>query len=219
VRVLVIGGGRVGSYLARQLVGQGHTVAVIEPVRARAEEIVADAKVLVFEGDGTDIELLRAAGVERADWVVAVTGRDEENLVAAQLAMTLGARRALARMNDPTNKATFDALGIQVVAVTDLMAKIISREVEVPDLQSHDLFAGGRVEVLELEVPPTFEPQRVADLTFPPDSVLVFVVRGDEVIFPRGDTLIRFGDRVLVACRVEQVGRVRRAFGLERNAP
>lgn len=219
MRIIVVGGGRVGSYLARQLHDEGHVVSVIEPNAERAERVVSEVKVLVFEGDGTDIELLRAADAHRADWVVAVTGRDEDNLVAAQLARTLGARRVLARMNDPTNKPTFDALGIQVIAVTDLMVKVISREVAVPDLAKHDLFAGGRVEILELEVPLAFPPARLADVRMPPDSVLVLIVHADEVLFPRGETLVRPGDRVMVACRIEQVRAVKDAFGIEGNGP
>ncbi len=217
MRILVVGGGRVGSYLARRLAKAGHTVTVIEENPDHARQVVEEVKVLVFEGDGTDIELLRAANVHRADWVVAVTGRDENNLVAAQLAKTLGAGRVLARMNDPTNKATFEALGIQVIAVTDLMVQVISREVAVPGLESHELFAGGRVEVIELELPDGFEQRRVTDLDLPDESVIVIVARGDKLVFPRGDTVIRTGDRILVACNVEQVAALKEAFDVEAN--
>jgi len=217
MRILVVGGGRVGAYLAMRLAGEGHTVTVIEQNPEHARQVVEAAKVLVFEGDGTDIALLRAADVHRADWAVAVTGRDENNLVAAQLCKTLGARRVLARMNDPTNRATFEALDIQTIAVTDLMVKVISREVAVPDLQSHELFAGGRVEVIELEIPEGFEDRKVTDLEIPSDSVLVMVTRGERSVFPRGDTVVRPGDHVLAACRVEEVPALKAAFDLAGN--
>ncbi|HHC09114.1 MAG TPA: hypothetical protein ENK55_10425 [Actinobacteria bacterium] len=217
MRIVVVGGGRVGTYLARELVRDGHTVAIIEANPEQARAAVEDTRVLVFEGDGTDLELLRAADAHRADWVLAVTGRDEENLVAAQLSKTLGARRVLARMNDPMNRATFEALGIEVIAVTDLMVQVISREVSIPELASHELFAKGRVQVVEFEVPETFTPRRVADLELPGDSVVVIVSTGERVRFARGDTVIGPGDAVVAAVAIERVPELRAVFEFEAN--
>ena len=215
MRTLIIGGGKVGSFLAAKLSHSGHVVTVIEAKPERARQVVADAKVLVFEGDGTDPQLLSAADVDRADWVLAVTGVDENNLVAAQLSMTLGARNVLARLNDPANKPTFEALNISAVAVTDLMGDVISREVAIPDLGRFDLFAGGMVEVLELDVPNSFQAISVSDLDLPEDSIVVTVGTGDAVRVARGNTMIKAGDRVLVAVKVASVGSIYRAFELE----
>jgi trk system potassium uptake protein TrkA len=216
MRALIIGGGKVGSYLARRLSKEGHVVALIETNRERARRVVADAKVLVFEGDGTDVELLGAADVDRADWLLAVTGVDEDNLVAAQLGLTLGAKRVLARLNDPINKATFDALGIKAVAVTDLMADVISRELAVPDVARSDLFAGGKVEIFELDVPKDFDRTTISDLGLPVDSVIVTVGHGDSVVVARGATVISGGDRLVVASKVGITSAVYAVFGLER---
>jgi trk system potassium uptake protein TrkA len=218
MRVVVVGGGKVGVYLARHLAKTGQVVSVIEEKPERARKVTAETKVLVFEGDGTDIELLRAADVHRSDWVLAVTGQDEDNLVAAQLSLTLGAKHVLARMNDPANKATFDALGIQYVAVTDLMVSVISTEVAVPDFQRTDLFAGGKVIVLELDIPNDFEATRVQDLDLPGDAVLVTVVHGDQVSVVRGDTRVRPGDRVIAASLPGNEGAVCAVFGVDRNS-
>ncbi len=214
MRTLIVGGGKVGSFLASKLARAGHVVTVIEDHPDRARQVVADTNVLVFEGDGTDVELLKAADVDRADWVLAVTGVDENNLVAAQLALTLGAKRVLARLNDPSNKPTFQALDINAIAVTDLMAEVISREVAVPDLERLDLFAGGKVEILELEVPAAFGAAAIVDLTLPEQSIVVTVGRGDEVTVARGNTVVRPGDRIVVAAMVDTTGDVYRAFGV-----
>lgn len=213
MRTLIVGGGKVGAYLARRLSKDGHTVSVIEANRDRARRVVADARVLVFEGDGTDVELLKAADVDRADWVLSVTGVDEDNLVSAQLARTLGARRVLARLNDPANRPTFEALGINALAVTDLMVDVISRELAVPDLERADLFVGGKVEVFEIDVPATFPMARVVDLDLPEGSIIVTVGSGDGVQVARGNTVIRPGERIVVASRVESVPEVHQVFG------
>lgn len=217
MRVVVIGGGKVGAYLARHLAKEGQVVTVIEENPERARRVTSETKVLVFEGDGTDIELLRAADVHRSDWVLPVTGHDEDNLVAAQLSLTLGAKHVLARMSDPANKATFDALGIQYVGVTDLMVSVISQEVAIPDLQRANLFAGGKVSVLELDIPDDFEATPVNDLDLPKDSVLVTVIHGDQVTVARGDTRVRPGDRVVAASIPASAGAVYAAFGVDRQ--
>lgn len=197
MRILLVGGGKVGSYLAREFAKAGHFVSVIEEDRARAEALSDLKRVVAFHGDGTDVGLLMSADVDRSDWVLAVTGRDEANLVSCQLALTLGAKRVLARVNDPRNRPTFDALSIPVVAVTDVMAKIISQEVEVSDLHRLALMAGGRVSVIERTLHEGFAEVALEDLSLPGPSLIVAVVRGTEVTVPTASTVLRPGDDVL----------------------
>lgn len=197
MRLLLIGGGKVGAFLARELDRAGHVVSVIEEDPNRALDLSEDTKVLVFNGDGTDVQLLREADADRADWVLAVTGRDETNLVSCQLALTLGSARVLARLNDPRNRPTFDALGIPVVAVTDLMAQLISREVEVSDLQRIALVASGQVSLIERIVKEGFPSTPLAELELPQPALIVTVVRGEEVFVPTGASVLVPGDRVL----------------------
>jgi trk system potassium uptake protein TrkA len=212
MRVVIVGGGKIGSYLARELASDGHVVAVIESDPSHARKVVSAAKVLVFEGDGTAPDVLRAADIERADWALALTGRDEDNLVASQLALTLGAKRVMARLNDPSNRPTFEALEIPVVSVTDLIGQVITKEVEVPDLADSDLFAAGKVAVQELEVPESFESRPVLELDLPEDALIVTRVRGDDVTVVHGSSTIKPGDRVLVASSTEAMSDVAKVF-------
>lgn len=200
--MLIIGGGKVGSFLAKELSRAGHVVTIIEEDEDRAA-VLSEGKVLVFHGDGTDVDLLKSADVDRADWVLGVTGRDEHNLVACQLAKTLGAKNTLARLNDPRNRETFDALEIRVVAVTDLMGEIISQEVAASDLHRIALMAGGRVSLIERSVADTFPTTPLADLELPTPTILVTIVRGDEVIVPTGTSELRAGDRVLAVTTLD----------------
>jgi trk system potassium uptake protein TrkA len=197
MRILLVGGGKVGSFLARELDEVGHVVSVIEEDADRALDLSEDTKVLTFNGDGTDIELLRVADADRADWVLAVTGKDEANLVACQLALTLGASRVLARLNDPRNRPTFEALGIPVVAVTDLMAQLISHEVEVSDLHRIALVAEGRVSLIERTMRSDSPTVPLADLDLPQPALIVTIVRDREVFVPTASTVLIPGDRVL----------------------
>jgi trk system potassium uptake protein TrkA len=213
VRITLIGGGKVGSFLAKELFKAGHVVTVIEEAHNHAEALSDDSKVLVLEGDGTDINLLKAADTDRSDWVLAVTGLDEVNLVACQLAMTLGAEHVLARLNNPLNRPTFEALEIPVVAVTDVMATLISREVEVDEFRHITLLGRGEVSVYEIDVPEDVEPVPVAELRLPKGSLLIALVSGDDVSVPTASTILRPGDQVTAVSEVELADDVRAALG------
>jgi trk system potassium uptake protein TrkA len=214
VRALIIGGGKVGSYLARALSAARHTVTVVEADLVKAQSLGDRSRFLVLAGDGTDVDVLNQADAARSDWVLGVTGRDEDNLVACQLAKTLGAQRVLARLNDPRNRATFDALHIPVVAVTDLIVDVISQEVqvEISELERLQLLGAGKLSLVEIDVPDDAEVRAVLEIDLPPQSVLVALLRGEEVSVPNAGTNLRPGDRVLAVTAVEHEADLRESL-------
>jgi len=212
VRVVVVGGGKVGGYLAAQLLDTGKIVTVIEPDGRRARDLADTTSALVIEGDGTDITVLESAHIDRADWLVAVTGLDEVNLVACELASTLGVKHILARLNDPRNRHTFAALDIPVVAVTDLIGEVIEREVDTGQLRRVALMAGGDLSVIEVSIPEDVADAAVAELALPPDTVLVAVVSAGATSVPGADTVVRAGDRVLAVTTLDREPAVRDAL-------
>src|ERR687885_2114305 len=110
---IVAGGGKVGFFLARELIDQGHEVLIIENNPERAEFIANELGNVVLRGNADEASTLAEAGAERADVVVAVTGDDEDNLVLCQVAKRrVGTRPTIARINDPRNKRLFPLLGI-----------------------------------------------------------------------------------------------------------
>lgn len=213
MRMVLVGGGKVGSYLARELLEGGHVVTVIEDDHRHAEALSNESDVLVLQGDGTSVDLLESADIHRADWAVAVTGLDEVNLVACQLALTLGARHVLARLNNPLNRPTFEALDIPVVAVTDVMATLISREVEVPEFRHIALLGRGEISVYELDIPPDFDERPVPELRLPKGALLVALVSGNDVTVPTATTTIRPEDQLTVVSDVDLEDEVREVFG------
>lgn len=215
MRVVIIGAGKIGRHLARELADAGHAVTVAESDGEVARRLAESVDALVLEGDGTSMSILKDAEVSRADWLLAVTGQDDVNLTACELAETMGAERVLARLNDPRNRATFDALGIPVVAVTDLISQLISREIDFFHLERIALLARGRISLIEVEVGSDLPPRKVVDLGLPAQSVIVAVTRerdGGEVLVPRGETVIEPGDRVLAVTSVDHEPEVRAAL-------
>lgn len=212
MRVLVVGGGKVGSYLAGQLFGAGHVVTIIELDERKAGELADSAEALVIAGDGTDVAVLTSAAVERVDWLIAVTGLDEVNLVACELGSTLGAARTLARLNDPRNRPTFAALGIPVVAVTDLISEVIEREVDTAAFERVSLLGAGALSMIEVEVPGGVAVRRIDEISLPPASVIVAVLTARGATVPGADSLIAPGDKVIAVTTLDREPALRDAL-------
>jgi trk/ktr system potassium uptake protein len=121
--VIVIGGGRIGYYLARDLIERGDEVTLIEKDAARAEWLSSQLGSLVMRGDGDEMAFLRTTGMERADVVLAVTGDDDDNLIALQLAKRyFNVRHTIARVNNPANVEVFKTLGVDAaVSATEVL--------------------------------------------------------------------------------------------------
>ena len=219
MRVLLIGGGKVGSWLAQELVSQGHLVALVEEGEDRAQAVADDVDAVVIHGDGTDVGVLEAADVHNADWLLAVTGLDEVNLVSCQLGLTLGAKRVLARLNTPLNRATFEALKIPVIGITDLMVQVISQEVAVSQLARIAVLGRGQLSLSEYEIPESFTPTRIQDLKLPERSLIVAIQRDDQVTVPKATTRLLPGDRITAVTTVAQESNLQRVFAINGQKP
>lgn len=214
MRTLIIGGGKVGSNLAQALSAVDHTVTVVEADPGKARDLGDRSRFLVLAGDGTEVDMLNRANAARSDWVIGVTGKDEANLVACQLAKTLGAKRVIARLNDPRNRATFLALNLPVVAVTDLIVDVISQEVqmEVSELERLRVFGSGKLSLVEIDIPDDAEIRTVLEIDMPPQSILVTLLRGEDVSVPNSSTQLRPGDRVLAVTAIANETDLREAL-------
>jgi len=219
MRVLLIGGGKVGSWLAQELVSQGHLVALVEESEDRAQAVADDVAAVVIHGDGTDVGVLEAADVHNADWLLAVTGLDEVNLVSCQLGLTLGAKRVLARLNAPLNRATFEALKIPVIGITDLMVQVISQEVAVSHLARIAVIGRGQLSLSEYEIPESFTPTRIQDLKLPERSLIVAIQRDDQVTVPKATTRLLPGDRITAVTTVAQESNLQQVFAINGEKP
>lgn len=216
MRVLIVGGGKIGTFLARELGEAGHKITVIEADSHQARRLADEGEALVLEGDGTDVKILEEAGARRADYLMALTGQDEDNLVACQLGrVAFGCTRVLARLNDPRNRATFDALGVPVVAVTDLLVQIIAAELDVEERVRVALVNRGEISLLESVVPPSAGVRMVPELRLPPSTILVTVERDGKVEVAGARTELHPGDRVLAVTAIENEDEVRAALAGE----
>ena len=199
--IIIVGAGKVGYFLSKRLVTGAHTVSVIEKNKALCEEVAKTLEALIIHGDGCDPRILQEAGVGRADVVAAVTGDDEDNLIICQLAKEqFNVQRTVGRVNNPDNEHAFSELGIDVpVDATKIIAKIIEEEVSFADFVNLMSFKRGKLAIVRIDLPadsPVIN-KEIKDIELPKDSVLVSIVRGEEVIVPKGDTALRAGDDII----------------------
>ncbi|MFH1398467.1 MAG: NAD-binding protein [Candidatus Omnitrophota bacterium] len=199
--IVVIGIGKVGYFLAKRLYLGKHSISVVDKDKLTCEEIAKELEILVINGDGCDPNILEEAGVKRADVLAAVTGSDEDNLIICQLAKEkFNVRRTLARVNNPDNERTFSELGVDVpVDSTKIIAKIIEEEVSFSDFVNLMSFKRGKLTIVRVDLP-TDSPvinKEIKDIQLPADSVLVSIVRGEEVIVPKGNTMLKPGDDII----------------------
>jgi len=199
--ILIIGAGKVGYFLAKRLTLNKHTVSIIDKNKTVCEETAKEIEILVINGDGCDPKILEEAGILRADVVAAVTGDDEDNLIICQLAKErFNIQRTVGRVNNPDNEHTFSELGIDIpVDATKIIAKIIEEEVSFSDFVTLMSFKRGKLAIVRVDLPedsPVIN-KEVKDIILPEDSVLVSILRGDDVIVPKGNTVLLPGDDVV----------------------
>lgn len=197
--VILAGGGKVGRYIAVDLLKDGHDVTIIERQEGRCEQLLRDHDLLVIHGDACDVRYLEQARPERADVFVATTGDDDDNFVACQLALTsFGIPRVISRVNAPRNEEIFQRMNIEAVSTTGLISRLIREHVTVGQLIHLYTLRAGRVNLVEIDLPDDAQwLPPVAELELPEQSVLVAVFRGEETIIPRGDTRIGPGDQLI----------------------
>ncbi|NQS99836.1 MAG: NAD-binding protein [Candidatus Omnitrophica bacterium] len=206
--IVIVGGGKVGFCLAKKLTEEHHTVGLVEKDTAACEEIAKELNnVLVINGDGCNRRFLDDAGLTRADVVAAVTGSDEVNLMVCQLAKQFSkVKRTVARVNDPKNTHTFNEVGVDVpVDSTSIIAKIIEEEVSLEDLVTLMTFRRGKLALVRVDLTnesPCVKKQ-VSEITLPRASVLVSIIRGTDVIIPRGETVLQAKDDIIALTAIE----------------
>jgi trk system potassium uptake protein TrkA len=202
VYVLVVGAGKVGWNLTRELVGRGNEVTVIESDAGRFATVEEELEHAAQYGDGSELWVLERGGIERADMVIAVTGDDEDNLLICQVAREkYGVERVIARCNNPRNLQHFELLGIKpAVSATDLILRLIEHEVPRYGLLHLLDLPQERLEIIEVEVAQgsAADGAEIKDLGLPDGSLAISILRDGTGFVPLADSVVEAGDEVLV---------------------
>lgn len=220
MNAFIVGGGRLGSYLAQNLLEDGHTVTVMDKRQEVCEKLAKEININIFQGDACDPEIFEEAGVARADLVVALTGHDEDNLVICQLAkFKFNAPRVIARVNSPRNEWLYGKeWGVDVaVSSVHIITKIIREEVNLGDIVTLLKLRKGEIALVEtrLTEKSTILNQELKTIDFPSNCIVVAIVRGSELLIPTGKTVFQPGDEILTITTAGNEAKLAKLLGAE----
>lgn len=215
--IIVVGGGKVGFQLAKELAEANHEVLVIEQDAAKAAEITDELGDIVMEGDGCEATVLEKAGTKRADMLLAVTGDDEDNLVSCQVAKErFNVARTVARINNPKNEEIFRRLHVDItVSATSAIMAHIEQELPTHHLIPLMKLKGSGLEIVEVRIPEGSRVvgQPIKSILLPYQSMISLVVGEDgQPKVPSGDTIVHEGDEVVAVTMHESEEALREAL-------
>jgi trk/ktr system potassium uptake protein len=203
--IVVVGGGKVGYYLAKELLEAGHELVILEKSPGRARQIADELGSIVLNRDGCEGKHLAEAGANRAAIVAAVTGDDEDNLVVCQMAKHhFDVPRTIARVNAPKNEELFRHLGVdEIISPTRMVLAAIEQDIPVHELLHLAQLKGGELELVEAQIGDASPAigRRPADIALPEGCSLFLLLRGSSVQQVRSDTVFQSGDKVLAVSR------------------
>jgi len=212
---IIIGGGKIGYYLTRSLIGEDYEVLLLEKDASMYRKLSADLGDVVMFGDGCDPLTLKNAGVERADLVVAATGDDADNLVTSQTVLhCFGKTRIIARVNNPDNEEFFEKLGIhERVSGTRAVLDILGRKVGQSPILVLGMLEKSNVEAVEVMLSDTSRliGRTLDEITLPKETLIISVLREEQVLLPDSRMAFQNGD-ILIALVPPQLETVLRAF-------
>ena len=217
MKIIIMGGGKLGFHLATNMLDRKYDVRLIERDRVKCKRLVNKLDGEIIHGDGTELEVLENADTMNADCFIAVTGTDQDNLVACQLAKReFHVKKVIARANNPRNMKALRTLGADIaVSSTEIITRLIEQEVDVAEMHLLATLNKGRAGICAITLPEdtALDGKMLKDLVLPQGSLIISVVRGEKMVIPNGFTVIHAGDEIVAVCEGQSQKQLMRALG------
>jgi trk system potassium uptake protein len=200
--IVIVGGGKIGYYLGKALLNQGHEVLIIEKEVRTCERLEDELGSCCMRGDGCETAVLSEAGLNRADVLISTTSHDEDNLVSCQVAKhRFKVPRTISLVNNPINDKIFKKLGVDAtISVTNTILEHVEQEIPAHPLIHLLTMSGQMEEVVELVISKDSPAmgKSIGQLRMPPDTTIALLMReGEKPRIPDADTMLKENDRVI----------------------
>ncbi|MCK5023004.1 MAG: NAD-binding protein [Candidatus Aenigmarchaeota archaeon] len=209
MKVIIIGGQKLGEALSQLLIKEKHDVVVVETDEKLAEELAEKLDALVLHGDGTDKNILKDANIEKADVVIAATGDDKTNLMVCEFAKSVNVPNIISRINQSDNEGIFTKVGVSnIINTTNASVLAFKKAMENPGKQIATLIAGGKGEVFEISIhkESKFNKKKIEDIA--KGFTIACIYRGDKYVVPKPESKIKEGDILVICSPLEQVKKI-----------
>ncbi len=224
MKIIIVGGGKIGYQLAKYCHKFDHQVTVIESDKKKINRLKNELNIKVILGDGTQKKFLEKADAGESNLLVAATSNDQDNLVVCQLAeRQFNISKTITLVNNPGNEKLFEWLGVnQVVSSTSIMLGLIQEEIDMPTTSNlwADTINDLKMNYIKIDEFSPVTGLMVKDIDLPDETILITVLRGDQAIVPRGNTIIEANDTVIALENPEaedQLIRVMTGKNIEQN--
>ncbi|MDI6758445.1 MAG: TrkA family potassium uptake protein [Candidatus Omnitrophota bacterium] len=215
--VIIVGCGRVGSELAKLLSGEGHDVVIIDKDQKSFNRLGDTFNGLTVVGNGFELELLKQAGIEKADAFCAVTNGDNTNLVSAQVAKKIfKVPKVFARIYDPQRAHIYTTLGLDIISGTILFAAMLRDKIIESRFSSY-LIETKDLGVIEIEVKNDLAGKTIKEIDIPGEFLVVAIKKLQGVIIPLPQTVLKEKDTLMAIVKVASLSSIREKFGLGEN--
>ena len=205
--IIIVGCGGIGKALATHLINEGHEVVIVEEDEDKAKSAAENIDAIVINGDGSSAEILKDAGVERADAVAVLTNDDNTNLTICQMLKKFNIPKIVARVNDPDKKDLY--LGLEITAAISVVSAAVSHfknAITKEKGRSMVSIAGGQAEVIEVKLSnKKLNGLRVKDLGFPAGATVGAIYRNGEVIIGNPDTILKDEDMLTIITKTDVI--------------
>jgi trk system potassium uptake protein len=215
MHVIIVGCGRVGSELAKLLSNEGHDVVVIDKNPASFDRLGETFNGVTLVGNGFDLNILKQAGVEKADAVCSVTNGDNTNLISAQAAKKIfNVPKVITRIYDPQRAHIYSSLGLDIISGTTLFASMIRDKIIESRFSSY-LIETKDLGVIEIEVKGSLKGQLIKNINIPGEFMVVAIRRMDGVVIPESDTALKEKDILMGVVKVVHLKEVKERLGIK----
>ncbi|MCX5707863.1 MAG: TrkA family potassium uptake protein [Candidatus Omnitrophica bacterium] len=212
--VIIVGCSRVGSELAKLLSHEGHDVVVIDRSQSSLDRLGNSFNGVSLVGNGFDINLLKQAGIEKADAFCVVTNGDNTNLIAAQVAKKIfKVPKVIARVYDPQRAHIYKALGLDILSGTVLFASMIRDKIVESRFTSY-LIETKDLGVIEIEAQKDLAGKTVEAVNVPGEFIVVAIRNLDGVLIPEPETLVKEKDILMGVVKVSSLDKIKEKFGI-----
>lgn len=217
MKIVIMGGGKLGYNVAQNMLERKYHIRLIEKEYAKCVKIANELGIEVTCGDGTDPTILERTEAKEIDCFIAVTGSDQDNLVAAQLAkMEFGAKKVIVRANNPRNLEVLRTMGADIaVSSTEIITNMIEQEVDLAEMHLLATLNKGRAGICTIVLPEdtSLDRVKVMDISLPENTLIISVMRGDTMMIPNGRTVLHSGDQVVAVCENKNQKKLLRILG------